>query len=156
MNHAFPLSADAGPVRAVLLREFRDALINRYFQVFAALSLAACATYANGPIVDGGPVRADGMAMLGQPTRVGRLVVTPISVVEDSRCPINARCVWAGRLVLATRIDAGRRHETRDLTLGKSEAVLGTTMTLTSAEPGKLAGAQPPQPPTLFGFEGGR
>ena len=39
MNRAFPLFADAGPVRAVLLREFRDALINRYFQVFAALSL---------------------------------------------------------------------------------------------------------------------
>ena len=39
MNHAFPLFADAAPVRAVLLREFRAALINRYFQVFAALSL---------------------------------------------------------------------------------------------------------------------
>ena len=38
MNRAFPLFADARPVRAVLLREFRDALINRYFQVFAALS----------------------------------------------------------------------------------------------------------------------
>jgi ABC-type transport system involved in multi-copper enzyme maturation permease subunit len=38
MNRAFPLFTDAGPVRAVLLREFRDALINRYFQVFAALS----------------------------------------------------------------------------------------------------------------------
>lgn len=39
MNRAFPWFADTGPVRAVLLREFRDALINRYFQVFAALSL---------------------------------------------------------------------------------------------------------------------
>lgn len=39
MNHVFPLLTDVGPLRAVLLREFRDALINRYFQVFAALSL---------------------------------------------------------------------------------------------------------------------
>ena len=43
--------------------------------------------------------------MLGQPTRVGRLVVTPLRVAEDSRCPINARCVWAGRAVVQTRID---------------------------------------------------
>ena len=39
MNHAFPLLADTTPLRAVLLREFRAALINRYFQVFGALSL---------------------------------------------------------------------------------------------------------------------
>ncbi len=39
MNRTFPLLVEAAPVRAVLLREFRAALINRYFQVFAALSL---------------------------------------------------------------------------------------------------------------------
>ncbi len=39
MNHAFPLLADTTPLRAVLLREFRAALINRYFQVFGVLSL---------------------------------------------------------------------------------------------------------------------
>ena len=119
--------------------------------MIAALALSACATLPAAT-----PVRSDGLALLGQPTRVGSLIVTPQAVVEDSRCPINARCVWAGRLVLATRIDAGRQHETRPLTLGKPEAVLGTTLTLTSAEPGKMAGAQTPTPPTLFGFEGGR
>lgn len=35
----FALSLDQNPIRAVLLREFRAAMINRYFQVFAALSL---------------------------------------------------------------------------------------------------------------------
>jgi hypothetical protein len=39
MNRAFPLLVEAAPLRAVLLREFRAALINRYFQVFSALSL---------------------------------------------------------------------------------------------------------------------
>ena len=38
MNFALSL-ADLHPLRAVLLREFRAALINRYFQVFGALSL---------------------------------------------------------------------------------------------------------------------
>ena len=39
MNRTIPLFANAAPLRAVLLREFRDALINRYFQVFSVLSL---------------------------------------------------------------------------------------------------------------------
>ena len=39
MNRAFRSLISADSLRAVLLREFRDALINRYFQVFAALSL---------------------------------------------------------------------------------------------------------------------
>ena len=130
--------------------------MKRIFPIFAALSLAACATYANGPIVDGGPVRADGMAMLGQPTRVGRLVVTPISVVEDSRCPINARCVWAGRLIVSTRIDGTGWRETSNLELGKPILTHGFSLQLSSGEPGKMAGTQPEPPrPYLFGFTGG-
>ena len=39
MSRAFPSLVNAASLRAVLLREFRDALINRYFQVFAGLSL---------------------------------------------------------------------------------------------------------------------
>ena len=43
-----------------------------------------------------------GLARIGETTRVGTLAVTPLRVVEDSRCPINARCIWAGRLILTT------------------------------------------------------
>ena len=39
MNRTFPLLVEAAPFRAVLLREFRAALVNRYFQIFAALSV---------------------------------------------------------------------------------------------------------------------
>ena len=60
----------------------------------AALALCACAT---APIAQS-PIRSDGLAALGQPTRVGALVVTPQALVEDSRCPINARCIWAGQI----------------------------------------------------------
>jgi hypothetical protein len=121
-----------------------------------ALALGACATYANGPIVDGGPIRQDGLAMLGQPTRVGQLVVTPMKVVEDSRCPMNARCVWAGRAIVATRIDGAGWRETSNLELGKSYATHGTSVQLVSAQPEKMAGQEPPAQPYLLGFEGGR
>ncbi|HEU5247793.1 MAG TPA: ABC transporter permease subunit [Candidatus Udaeobacter sp.] len=39
MNRAFPFFIETSSLQALLLREFRAALLNRYFQVFAALSL---------------------------------------------------------------------------------------------------------------------
>jgi ABC-2 type transport system permease protein/Cu-processing system permease protein len=39
MDRTFPFFIEANSLQALLLREFRAALINRYFQVFAALSL---------------------------------------------------------------------------------------------------------------------
>ena len=116
----------------------------------AALALAACATLPEAP------VRGDGHAMIGQTARVGSLAVTPLALVEDSRCPINARCVWAGRLVLSTLVVGKGWAETRNLTLGERTPLHGTTIALTSAEPGKMAGAKAPASPLLFGFEGGR
>ena len=121
------------------------------FFPFAALALAACAT-----LPASAPVRSDGFAHLGEATRVGTLVATPRAVVEDSRCPINARCVWAGRLVLSTLVVGQGWAETRNLTLGERAQLRGTSIALTSAEPGKMAGAEAPAAPLLFGFEGGR
>ena len=121
----------------------------------AAIPLGACATYANGPIVDGGSVRQDGLAMLGQPTRVGRLVVTPLRIVEDSRCPINARCVWAGRAIVSTRIDGAGWRETTSMELGRPYITHGLGIQLSSVEPGKMAGTQTPSSAYLFGYQGG-
>ena len=67
-------------------------------------------------------------------------IFTPQAVVEDSRCPINARCVWAGRLVLSTRIKGAGWRETVKLTLGQPYATHGAGLALVSAEPGKMAG----------------
>ena len=116
---------------------------------FAALALAACAT------LPAAPMRSDGLAHLGEATRVGTLVVTPRAVVEDSRCPINARCVWAGRLVLATRIGgAGMADSVRNFTLGEPQAIAGGTLALVAAEPGKMAGAtQPAATSFTFAFQ---
>jgi hypothetical protein len=119
--------------------------------LLVVLALSACAT-----IPATAPIRADGLAHLGETSRVGTLVVTPLNVVDDSRCPINARCIWAGRLVLTAAIEGKGWHEVRNLTLGVPAVLHGTTLSLTSAEPGKTAGAEAPATPTLFGLEGGR
>ncbi len=118
---------------------------------FVALALGACATLPTAAI------RSDGLARLGEATRVGALVVTPRALVEDSRCPINVRCVWAGRAIVRTEVAGAGWRKTLNLTLGERITMQGTTLALTSIEPGKFAGAQPfPLQPMLFGFEGGR
>ena len=118
--------------------------------IAAALALGACATL---PVAS---VRSDGLARLGEPTRVGALVVTPLSIVEDSRCPINARCVWAGRAIVRSEVAGPGWRETLDLTLGEPRATHGTTLALTAIEPGKMAGAEAPPLDYLMRFEGGR
>ena len=42
----------------------------------------------------------------------GRLSVTFIKVVEDSRCPEGANCIWAGNVKVRLRLrDGGRRTD---------------------------------------------
>jgi len=125
----------------------------RYLTIPLVALLAGCATVPNGRIVDSGPIRSDGQAMLDQPTRVGNVVVTPKKVVEDSRCPINARCIWAGRVVLTTRIDGAGWRETVNLTLGEPATTHGVGLALTLVEPGKIAGSSAPPAPYTFGFK---
>ena len=38
----------------------------------------------------------------------GRLTIKFVSVVEDSRCPMNARCVWAGNAKIKIAVSKGK------------------------------------------------
>jgi len=71
-------------------------------------------------------------ARIGETVRLQRLAVTPLRVVEDSRCPQNARCVWAGRVRLSVRI-AGSTP--RILTLGEPLAMAGGELRLVGVLP---------------------
>lgn len=120
-----------------------------------ALLPGACATAPGSMIVDGGPVREDGFAALGQPTRAGRLVVTPMKVVEDSRCPRNVQCVWAGRVIVTTRIDGAGWQESTDMELGRAHSTHGLRIELSLVQPEKMAGERTPPESYLFGYSGG-
>src|SRR5215510_15315797 len=93
--------------------------------VFAALMLAAaCASPADGGVTPDtsqlpehirmdlaqrdAALRAPGVvaAGIGQTADLGDgLRLRPLEVLEDSRCPQNARCIWAGRLRLRVNVD---------------------------------------------------
>ncbi len=111
---------------------------------FAALALlspvlAACAMVPDAPIVVGTPAAERTAVALDQPVRVGEIVVTPKKLVEDSRCPETARCVWAGRLVVQTRIDGAGWRETTNIALGETYGTHGYVVALVSGTPEKQA-----------------
>jgi len=104
--------------------------------------LAACAVIPDVPRPESVAVLQGTPVALGQAVTVGGVVATPMEVVEDSRCPINARCVWAGRLVVKTRIDGAGWRETSDLTLGEPWGTHDVVIALASGEPAPETGRE--------------
>ena len=83
------------------------------------------------------PPPGDGVARagLGQTVYVDGPSVTPIKVIEDSRCPHGVKCIWAGELRIRIRIALGSGDSTREVTLGKPERVADGTLELVEAKP---------------------
>ncbi|WP_156843089.1 hypothetical protein [Novosphingobium aquimarinum] len=72
---------------------------------------------------------------MGETAWVDGPKVTPLAVLEDSRCPMNARCVWAGRVRIRARIDLGARREFRELTQGEPVQVADGSLELVEVQP---------------------
>jgi hypothetical protein len=120
-------------------------------RVFALFALA-CSTCTTVPNPAPGHTAA-----LGQTAYVDGLRVKPLAIVEDSRCPANVTCVWAGRLVIRAEVSGGHWRQTRDFELRKPQPIGDGQLTLVEAAPGKMAG-QPTAPGDYrftFAFEGG-
>ncbi|MCJ2177397.1 hypothetical protein [Novosphingobium album (ex Hu et al. 2023)] len=77
-------------------------------------------------------------AALGQTVSVDGPQVTPLKVLEDSRCPANARCVWAGQVRLRVRVKTGTRHRDLEVTSGKQVQVADGTLELVEVRPDKF------------------
>ncbi len=116
------------------------------------MGLAACAVIPDTASPETVAVPQGTPVALGQAVQVGTVVATPMAVVEDSRCPINARCVWAGRLVVKTRIDGAGWRDTADLTLGEPWSTHDVGIALTSGEPGRMAGEGQETPASAYRF----
>lgn len=96
-----------------------------------ALVISVGCTATQAERTGGGPVR------LGQTAYYDGPRVRPDRVIEDSRCPVNVRCVWAGRVVLRATVFGGGWTKQVDLTLGDPLAIADGALTLTSVSPEK-------------------
>ena len=126
--------------------------MKRFVLASCAIGIAAC-TSSTAPTAE----RAFEL-QLGHQTAVAGtpFLITFAGVIEDSRCPENAQCVWAGRLVVLTRLDGAGWRETPELVLGETYATHGTTVTLVSGTPEKRRDTETAPGDYRFVFEGGR
>ncbi len=135
--------------------------MKRALLLAAPLALAACTSILPNPAYPPPPPpppvvwgNASATIGFGGQAMLGGLTIRPLAVIEDSRCPINARCVWAGRLILTVETGQPGSPPMRiNMTLGQPLAVAGGTLTLIDAAPPKLAGAQGNPPASQFTFE---
>jgi hypothetical protein len=88
------------------------------------------------------------IAHLGETVKLHDVRITPLRVLEDSRCPQDAACVWAGRVRLAVRIG----NATRELALGEPVPIVGGTLQLSSVVPPRKRGLTIGPRDYRFGF----
>ncbi len=102
----------------------------------AAAVLGGCATVQPD---------SDGIARagIGQTAYVNGPKVTPLALMEDSRCPMNARCVWAGQVRVTVRIDTGAGYVTREMTSNKPIPIADGSLELVKVTPDRVAGGEP-------------
>ncbi|MBL9070875.1 MAG: hypothetical protein JNM03_12900 [Sphingopyxis sp.] len=85
-------------------------------------------------------------------------IIQPVKVLEDSRCPMNARCIWAGR-VRVQMLWLRPNGETRsfDVTLSEPAPLADGAITLESVRPDKQTDAtiRPEDYRFSFRFAGG-
>ncbi|WP_432770657.1 MAG: hypothetical protein HEQ22_07970 [Sphingopyxis sp.] len=119
----------------------------------AALALSACATTGEPtPLADAGNVA------LGQRAYVDGPIVQPVAVIEDSRCPMNARCVWAGRVRLEmVWIRGNGDKQPFEVTLGEATPLADGAIRLESVRPEKMTNVElkPEDYRFSFRFDGG-
>jgi len=115
----------------------------------ASLVIAACATASEPDQARDGIARAG----LNERVYVDGPYVTPLAVLEDSRCPMNAQCIWAGRTRLTVKIDLGSRSETREIASDAPIQVADGELSLVEVLP-DLAASEPAgnDNPYRFGF----
>lgn len=70
---------------------------------------------------------------VGESSTINGTIVTILGPVEDSRCPMDVQCVWAGTVSVRVALDAYSRDFT--FTLGTSQVVGDKTITLISVAP---------------------
>ena len=88
--------------------------------LFTLALLSGCVVYKDAPIVDNGPPAVEGTPVaLRQPGQAGPVVATPMTGVEDSRCPRKVQCIQAGQVRVRASVRTPSGEHQRTLTLGQ-------------------------------------
>ncbi len=130
--------------------------IARFALLLALPALGGCAIIPDTPRVGQDAASQGTPIAIGQSAWLGDAIVTPLAVVEDSRCAAGTQCVWEGRVVVSTRITSTHWQQTVPLTLGEPYRVMSRDFVLVTATPTKNAGQEIPPGAYRFAFTAGQ
>lgn len=88
------------------------------------------------PASESGTVKA----RIGQKVMVGNISITPIAVVDDSRCPRDVQCIWAGTVHLRAALGSGLGSSEMTFELGTAITTEAESITLSEVAPAKSSG----------------
>lgn len=92
-------------------------------------------------------------------TRIGQEVsalgvrITPLKVLEDSRCPTDVQCIWAGTVRVQARLISGLGEAIQEFKLGEPITTEAEKITLEHVLPNPTAGVKIKDSEYLFHFE---
>ncbi len=75
--------------------------------------------------------------------------ITPLKVIQDSRCPKDVQCIWAGTVEVSTKIKSGVFEDTVTFKLDEPQQFGAETVTLKAVSPDK---GQEAIAPTAYRF----
>ncbi len=79
-------------------------------------------------------------AKINQTILVNGIYITPLKVLEDSRCAVDVQCIWAGRVTVNTKLENRATHEVKEIvfTAGPlNTAFSNKNITLVTVQPEK-------------------
>lgn len=99
----------------------------------------------------GGPVSLT--ARLNQEVSGLDVSITPLLVLEDSRCPVDVQCIQAGTVRVRARLVSGLGTAMQEFKLGEPITTEAETVTLTEVLPAPSAGVSIAGSEYTFRFE---
>jgi len=99
------------------------------------------------------PSAGTGSVKLNQTYTTGSVSITPLSIVEDSRCPSDVQCIQAGTVRVSVRILSGVGGSTMTIELGKSVTTEAENITLLEVVPAPRSSSPIPPGSYIFTFQ---
>ncbi len=92
-------------------------------------------------------------ARIDQEVSSGGVRITPLEILEESRCPSDVTCIQAGTVRIRARLISGLGEAMQEFKIGQSITTEAESVTLTEVSPYPKAGIKIKEADYLFQFE---
>lgn len=100
----------------------------------------------------GKPFSVEVSTGFAQAVTAGPITITPMTLIEDSRCPVSVQCIQAGTVRIKAMVKSASGTSEMTLALGTPSTTEAETITLIGVYPGKSAGKTVPNSAYQFTF----